>query len=292
MTYTNEDAQEEAAGLLALARQAHEAHVAQGKAKAEEILRKAQEEADRLLREANEELTWLQAKISDHRDFERQYRESIRDYLGGLLSTFDDGDTFVPSSAVSEDADETPAEDAPVEENNEAAISPLYGEPEPLFEVDSPAEAEVPAFVPEAAEAEEAPAFEPAPSFAEETTTAPLETSDAVASDEAPEVPAFDADWKADESPESVLDEALASDAKEDEVPSEFEGAINSGESFDELLSGVENTDSPIAADDSFEAPESTPAPEFENFVPGDDEGEVSEEVNKKLKGFFGMRRG
>jgi hypothetical protein len=64
MAYDSPNEAEEAASLLALARQTHEAHVAAAKGKAEGIIARAQEEADVILTNAREEFAWLEEKIA------------------------------------------------------------------------------------------------------------------------------------------------------------------------------------------------------------------------------------
>lgn len=98
---------EEASSLLQMARQLHEQHVSSARAEAERVLSTAHSEANRLVteasatanalvtdattesenirRNAHAELAELQQTISEAREFEGAYRESLRKYLTNLL---------------------------------------------------------------------------------------------------------------------------------------------------------------------------------------------------------------
>lgn len=87
---------EAATGMLALAQQLHDQHVAAGKEEGERIVSEAKAEAERLVTEAQtkhdtiiaqleDERAQLDRKLSELRDFERDYRARLRSYLETLL---------------------------------------------------------------------------------------------------------------------------------------------------------------------------------------------------------------
>lgn len=334
MTYTTDGEEQEAAGLLALARQMHEQHVAKGKLQAEELVRNAQAEAERIVREAtetaqrevadaHEELRWLQEQISEHRDFERQYRESLRDYLTSLLSNFEDGDKFIPSSQREAEVVEK-VYDVPAPEVATEVEAPVYeaAPSEDVYALDAPFEApqfeesapvvdEPVAYEPPAVEADYPAVFTPeeyaAPVNEEPVYDGPVAPVDTYTSFDAPveEIPAEENpvyesptetfDW---ESPAVAPSEDIVSDAELSDIinnidtdpapidepvadfqageETAFESTVDAA-SFDEILNGEPAT-------------EGSEAPTFEPFVPGASVADT-EDVNKKLKGFFGRRK-
>ena len=95
------------AGMLALAHQLHDKYISDGKAEADRILAEANAESQRIIAEAEEqhnrtltqleqERGLLERKISELRDFERDYRTRLKSYLESLLADVESGST--PSS--------------------------------------------------------------------------------------------------------------------------------------------------------------------------------------------------
>ena len=95
------------AGMLALAQQLHDKYISDGKAEADRILAEANAESQRIIAEAEEqhnrtltqleqERGLLERKISELRDFERDYRTRLKRYLESLLADVESGST--PSS--------------------------------------------------------------------------------------------------------------------------------------------------------------------------------------------------
>lgn len=95
------------AGMLALAQQLHDKYISDGKAEADRILAEANAESQRIIAEAEEqhnrtltqleqERGLLERKISELRDFERDYRTRLKSYLESLLADVESGST--PSS--------------------------------------------------------------------------------------------------------------------------------------------------------------------------------------------------
>ena len=95
------------AGMLALAQQLHDKYSSDGKAEADRILAEANAESQRIIAEAEEqhnrtltqleqERGLLERKISELRDFERDYRTRLKSYLESLLADVESGST--PSS--------------------------------------------------------------------------------------------------------------------------------------------------------------------------------------------------
>ena len=86
----------DATSMLALAQRLHDEHVANGKAEEERIISEANAERTRIITEAEdihnrtltkleEERSLLERKISELREFERDYRTRLRSYLESLL---------------------------------------------------------------------------------------------------------------------------------------------------------------------------------------------------------------
>lgn len=93
-----------AAGVLALAQQLHDKYVAEGREEGDRILAEANSESARIIKEAedqhNRTLTQLEQergllerKISELRDFERDYRSRMKSYLESLLTNVESGQT-------------------------------------------------------------------------------------------------------------------------------------------------------------------------------------------------------
>ncbi|MGO3040750.1 DivIVA domain-containing protein [Ancrocorticia populi] len=93
---------ESATGLLAMAQELHDKHVSEGKAEgdriiseanaqSEQILGDAQDQYNRTLTALEQERGLLERKISELRDFERDYRTRLKSYLESLLSNVEVG---------------------------------------------------------------------------------------------------------------------------------------------------------------------------------------------------------
>lgn len=336
MTNPNDGVEQEAAGLLALARQMHEQHVQKGKDFAEEVMRNAQAEADRILREATEtahreieqaqeELKQLQDRIHEHREFERQYRESLRDYLGALLANFVDGDDFIPQAKQEEPAAAPVATAAVVETAETTSWSEPVAAPtsyevaadektETTYEV-APLE-ELAYEAPAPAEPYEVPEYEvPAPEFSWENTQPQVEpvAVEPVAPEHAyVDEPALTDDGQPDEAPifdayeapaESAYEQSYAEPVYEGLSEEDLAGviddtAVDEAPLYEATTPGFEESNFESSVDpagfdallENAAAPEEPQAPSFEPFVPGVG-AEDHEDVNKKLKGFFGRRK-
>lgn len=309
MAYDSPNEAEEAASLLALARQTHEAHVAAAKGKAEAILARAQEEADVILTNAREEFTWLEEKIAKHREFEARYRGAISTYLQDLLDEINQDDEFVAPASLSPVVEE-PEEDSAfaVEEEPAVELEPVvaepeyYSEPEPVFEpVPEPAYEEPVAAEPEdeftystpvveQEPAVEAPAFNSADDeFTYETPVIEEvdEPAPTFAEGDAP-VPSFEA------APAEPVDDYYTQDTSDDlpEVPESID-SFGSGADEIEALNNelqdhhpedqeeIENFDSLISGE---------PKPATGSVAAQSDEAE-DEEVDKGVRGFFGFKK-
>ncbi len=101
------------AGIIELAQRLHDEHVAEGKAQKEKLISEAQAEADAILNEARtkakDELTRLESergtlegRISELRQFERDYRVQLRGFIEEKLRDLDvagtSGSTPIPAS--------------------------------------------------------------------------------------------------------------------------------------------------------------------------------------------------
>ncbi|MFT3943106.1 MAG: DivIVA domain-containing protein [Ancrocorticia sp.] len=93
---------ETAAGMLALAQELHDKYVSEGTAKgeqiiaeatarSEEIVSEAQDEYNRTLTQLEQERGLLERKVSELRDFERDYRTRLKSYLESLLNNVEGG---------------------------------------------------------------------------------------------------------------------------------------------------------------------------------------------------------
>ncbi len=103
-----------AASIIERAQRLHDEHVAEGKQMAEQLVNEAKSEADRILGEAEakqrelseryeRERTTLEGRITELRQFERDYRAQMRSYFESKLKDLDasgstSGDT--PVSAI------------------------------------------------------------------------------------------------------------------------------------------------------------------------------------------------
>ncbi|MDY5585417.1 MAG: DivIVA domain-containing protein [Arcanobacterium sp.] len=91
------EAANSAAGMLALAQRLHDEYISDGKAESERMISEAQAESTRIITEAEEthnrtltkleeERSLMERKISELRDFERDYRGRLKSYLESLLT--------------------------------------------------------------------------------------------------------------------------------------------------------------------------------------------------------------
>ncbi|WP_124054991.1 DivIVA domain-containing protein [Arcanobacterium ihumii] len=94
---TGTDEAASATGMLSLAQRLHDEYVANGKAESERIITEAESERTRIITEAEdihnrtltkleEERSLLERKISELREFERDYRTRLKSYLESLLN--------------------------------------------------------------------------------------------------------------------------------------------------------------------------------------------------------------
>ena len=99
---------EAAAGMLALAQELHDKYVSEGTAegerilaeataRGEEIVSEAQDEYNRTLTQLEQERGLLERKVSELRDFERDYRTRLKSYLESLLNNVEGGSEDVES---------------------------------------------------------------------------------------------------------------------------------------------------------------------------------------------------
>lgn len=101
------DEAQNAAGVIALAQKLHDEYVANGKEEGDRIVAEANAESERIIKEAEEqhnrtlaqleqERSLLERKISELRDFERDYRARLKSYLETLLSNVESGQSGNP----------------------------------------------------------------------------------------------------------------------------------------------------------------------------------------------------
>lgn len=94
----------DATSMLTLAQRLHDEHIANGKAEGERILAEAEAERTRIVTEAEEihnrtltkleqERSLMERKISELREFERDYRTRLKSYLESLLQNVDSQNT-------------------------------------------------------------------------------------------------------------------------------------------------------------------------------------------------------
>src|SRR6478735_293515 len=88
------------AGIIELAQRLHDEHVAEGKAQRDQLIADAQAQAATIVAEAEakgrdemarleRERTTLEARITELRQFERDYRQQLRTYIEGHLRDLD-----------------------------------------------------------------------------------------------------------------------------------------------------------------------------------------------------------
>ena len=97
-TGTSEGSHSEAVGLLARAQEVYDKHVMDGQTESNRLISEAEAKAQSVISEAEttytntlakleEEKGLLERKISELRDFERDYRTRLKSYLSSLLSS-------------------------------------------------------------------------------------------------------------------------------------------------------------------------------------------------------------
>ena len=100
------------AGINEIAQRLHDEHVAEGKAQRDQLISDAQSQAASIVAEAeakgrdemarlDKERTVLEARITELRNFERDYRTQLRSYIEGKLRDLDTTATPSGSSPVS-----------------------------------------------------------------------------------------------------------------------------------------------------------------------------------------------
>jgi len=100
------------AGIIELAQRLHDEHVAEGEAKRDQLIADAEAEVTRIRTEAEakqrEETTRLErernaleARITELRNFERDYRSQLRGYIEGQLRDLDEKSASTDSTPVS-----------------------------------------------------------------------------------------------------------------------------------------------------------------------------------------------
>lgn len=106
------DTASEAAGIIAMAERLHNEHVAEGEAKRRQLIADAEEEVARLRREAEakqreetsrleRERNTLEGRITELREFERDYRAKLRSLIEGQLRDLDQKASSTDSTPVS-----------------------------------------------------------------------------------------------------------------------------------------------------------------------------------------------
>lgn len=100
------------AGIIELAQRLHDEHVAEGEAKKNQMIADAESEVERIRNEAQakqreesarleRERNTLEARITELRNFERDYRTQLRGYIEGQLRELDEKSTTTDSTPVS-----------------------------------------------------------------------------------------------------------------------------------------------------------------------------------------------
>ncbi|MEV8251607.1 DivIVA domain-containing protein [Microbacterium sp. NPDC076768] len=100
------------AGIIELAQRLHDEHVAEGEAKRNALIAEAETEVARIRTEAESkqreeaarlerERNTLEARITELRNFERDYRSQLRGYIEGQLRDLDEKSTSTDSTPVS-----------------------------------------------------------------------------------------------------------------------------------------------------------------------------------------------
>ncbi|MCK2037168.1 DivIVA domain-containing protein [Microbacterium sp. SSW1-49] len=100
------------AGIIELAQRLHDEHVAEGEAKRNQLIADAENEVNRIRSEAEakqreeaarleRERNTLEARITELRNFERDYRSQLRGYIEGQLRELDEKSASTDSTPVS-----------------------------------------------------------------------------------------------------------------------------------------------------------------------------------------------
>ncbi|WP_435745700.1 DivIVA domain-containing protein [Microbacterium sp. PMB16] len=100
------------AGIIELAQRLHDEHVAEGEAKRNQLIADAETEVNRIRTEAEakqreeaarleRERNTLEARITELRNFERDYRSQLRGYIEGQLRDLDEKSASTDSTPVS-----------------------------------------------------------------------------------------------------------------------------------------------------------------------------------------------
>jgi len=100
------------AGIIELAQRLHDEHVAEGEAKRNQLIAEAENEVNRIRSEAEakqreetsrmeRERNSLEARITELRNFERDYRAQLRGYIEGQLRDLDEKSASTDSTPVS-----------------------------------------------------------------------------------------------------------------------------------------------------------------------------------------------
>ncbi|UJP10756.1 DivIVA domain-containing protein [Microbacterium sp. KUDC0406] len=100
------------AGIIELAQRLHDEHVAEGEAKRQQLIAEAQTEVERIRRDAEakqreqsarleRERNTLEGRITELREFERDYRSKLRSLIEGQLRDLDQSAASTDSTPVS-----------------------------------------------------------------------------------------------------------------------------------------------------------------------------------------------
>lgn len=100
------------AGIIELAQRLHDEHIAEGEAKKHQLISDAEAEVARIRTEAEakqreesarleRERNTLEGRITELREFERDYRTKLRGYIEGQLRDLDSKDSSTDSTPVS-----------------------------------------------------------------------------------------------------------------------------------------------------------------------------------------------
>jgi len=102
----------QSAGIIELAQRLHDEHVAEGKAQRDQLIGEAQAQAASIVAEAEQkgreerarlekERVTLEGRITELRNFERDYRSQLRSYIEGQLRDLDTASSSSGSTPVS-----------------------------------------------------------------------------------------------------------------------------------------------------------------------------------------------
>jgi DivIVA domain-containing protein len=102
----------QSAGIIELAQRLHDEHVAEGKAQRDQLISEAQAQAASIVADAEKqgreerarlekERTVLEGRITELRNFERDYRSQLRSYIEGQLRDLDTAGSSSGSTPVS-----------------------------------------------------------------------------------------------------------------------------------------------------------------------------------------------